>query len=406
MVHSTVVGALGFGARARVDGHGAVTGDDLALDWWVGADDRWHFPAEEASTHRHRPSPAPIVETSVRVPGGEAAQRVYGATAGGKGAVVIEVENRSPAPFTLALVVDVVRSGVVEVDGAAVRIDGAVALALPRAPGAWAAAASTREIVTSGGAQPGPVASLRGPVQLALLFPVAHRTTLRAALARAPIDVRALPAADAVARGWDRQLERGMQAALPAPIGDQVDAARADLLLGPRRDWDAVAALEDWGFDTEAAEGWAGLGWAARRRARRRPRVSDPWAAVGRTDPSAEPARFLLAVRSVLVRERRGAIDLLPGFPVDWLGQSITVDAAPLRTGPVSFAVRWHGERPALLWEAPNGPELRTPALDPAWSSTAASGEVLLAAPPPSLLAMGARDRSAGERIEAPGQFS
>ena len=110
MVPDIVVGALGFGARARVDGHGAVTGDELAVDWWVGADDRWHFPAEEASTHRHRPSAAPIVETSVRVPGGEAAQRVYGATAEGNGTVVIEVENRSPAPFTLALVVDVARS--------------------------------------------------------------------------------------------------------------------------------------------------------------------------------------------------------------------------------------------------------------------------------------------------------
>ena len=85
---------------------------------------------------------------------------------------------------------------------------------------------------------------------------------------------------------------------------------------------------------------------------------------------------------------------------------SITVDAAPLRAGPVSFAVRWHGERPALLWEAPSGTELRTPALDPAWSSTAGSGEVLLAAPSSSLLSMGERAPLLGTSVDAPEQFS
>jgi hypothetical protein len=108
----------------------------------------------------------------------------------------------------------------------------------------------------------------------------------------------------------------------------------------------------------------------------------------------------------VLVRERPGTIDLLPGFPPDWLGQSVTVDAVPLHSGSLSFAVRWHGARPALLWDGPTGVELRVPALDPEWSSTAAAGEVLLAAPPTPLLAMGAHDRSAGTRVAAPGEFS
>jgi hypothetical protein len=108
----------------------------------------------------------------------------------------------------------------------------------------------------------------------------------------------------------------------------------------------------------------------------------------------------------VLVRERSGVVDLLPGFPPDWLGQSVTVDAVPLHAGPLSFAVRWHGPRPALLWDAPAGVELRIPALDPAWSSTESAGDVLLAAPPTSLLAMGAGDRSAGTPMAAPGQFS
>jgi len=72
----------------------------------------------------------------------------------------------------------------------------------------------------------------------------------------------------------------------------------------------------------------------------------------------------------------------------------------------LSFAVRWHGPRPALLWEAPAGVTLRAPSLDPGWSSHETAGETLLAAPPASLLSMGAGDRTAGAPVSAPGEFS
>jgi len=238
-----------------------------------------------------------------------------------------------------------------------------------------------------------------------LLFPVAHRTTWRAALGSTGVDVRTLPGADSVARGWELQLDRGMHAAIPPPIGESIDAARADLLLAPPSP-DVVAALEDWGFDAEAAAGWARLGWAGRRRARKRSAIAEPWAATVAVDARAEPARFLTNLRAVLVGERSGVVDLAPGFPPDWLGQSITVDAVPVRSGAISFALRWHGPRPALLWEAPAGVELRAPALDATWSSTESAGEVLLATPPTRLLSMGAGDRSAGTTVAAPGQFS
>ena len=78
----------------------------------------------------------------------------------------------------------------------------------------------------------------------------------------------------------------------------------------------------------------------------------------------------------------------------------------PLRCGTLSFAVRWHGARPALLWDAPKGVELRASALDPAWSSNEPVGETLLAEPPAPLLPMGSHERSQGEPVEAPGQFS
>ena len=50
-------------------------------------------------------------------------------------------------------------------------------------------------------------------------------------------------------------------------------------------------------------------------------------------------------------------------------------------------AIRWHGDRPALLWELhPHDDRgrvrLTTPTLDPSWSSDALSGEALLAPVP------------------------
>jgi hypothetical protein len=238
-----------------------------------------------------------------------------------------------------------------------------------------------------------------------LLFPVAHRTTLRAALVASPVDVRTLPDGDAVARGWGQQLDRGMQCELPLGLGAEVDAARADLLLADRTDPDVVAALEDWGFDAEAADGWAHLGFGARRRARKRIEIADPWRAVTAAD-RRDTARFLACVRAVLVRELSRGVDLLPGFPVDWLGQAVSVDGVPFPAGVLSFAVRWHGARPALLWDAPAGIVLRAPVLDPGWSSSEAAGETLLAEPTAALLPMGAPDRSAGDVVPAPGQFS
>lgn len=46
----------------------------------------------------------------------------------------------------------------------------------------------------------------------------------------------------------------------------------------------------------------------------------------------------------------------------------------------LSFAVRWHATRPALLWEVagPQGLVLEGGAGNESWHSTAASGETLL----------------------------
>jgi hypothetical protein len=137
-----------------------------------------------------------------------------------------------------------------------------------------------------------------------------------------------------------------------------------------RGDAGLVVALEDWGFDAEAAVGWERLGWRARRAARRRAATgSDPWV-------------LLHEVHDRLVRDRDdGVVELLPGFVSEWRGANLDVRDAPTRHGTASYSVRWHGEHPALLWEivgAPGPVTVRAPAFDTAWSTTETSGEALL----------------------------
>jgi hypothetical protein len=84
-------------------------------------------------------------------------------------------------------------------------------------------------------------------------------------------------------------------------------------------------------------------------------------------------------LRRRLLLEDGANLTLLPALPPAWRGQPLDVRAAPTRLGPVSYSVRWHGERAALLWELPAGVHASSPGLDPTWSTDASRGETLLA---------------------------
>jgi hypothetical protein len=88
-------------------------------------------------------------------------------------------------------------------------------------------------------------------------------------------------------------------------------------------------------------------------------------------------------VRDLLVRDVPGGLSLCNELPPAWLGQSIEVHDAPTHSGRVSFAVRWHGQRPALLWDLQGNDEdetvrLTAPGLDGHWSTTDRKGDALL----------------------------
>ncbi len=81
------------------------------------------------------------------------------------------------------------------------------------------------------------------------------------------------------------------------------------------------------------------------------------------------------------------SLRLAAHWPVAWLGQPVEVHDVPTRIGSVSWAVRWHGERPALLWEVvphdpgADPPAVTAPGLDLAFTATGWQGEALLASP-------------------------
>src|SRR5438445_7793896 len=243
----TMVGNVGSQREAIVDPRGLVTPwyDGWSLDWWVGADDRWHLPSRESGVRQRLLGNAPVVETVMRVPGGEVAQRVYAAVPGagadgGSGAggspselVVVELENRSPVPVVVALAVRPYNPeglAVVERIGLhqrTVTVDGRPALLLPRPPARTAASTfrsgdSVNAVVTGGAGQDFPE-QLRcdvGLAQAAFLFPLPHRATLRVAMPlsaerrtrrrglarrraeRVPELPAALPASASVVRSW------------------------------------------------------------------------------------------------------------------------------------------------------------------------------------------------------------
>ena len=64
---STLIGTVGSSVATTVDPSGLVVGAGWSLDWWVGGDDRWHLPSQEASVRQGLVGDAPIVETAKHV---------------------------------------------------------------------------------------------------------------------------------------------------------------------------------------------------------------------------------------------------------------------------------------------------------------------------------------------------
>jgi hypothetical protein len=380
-----MIGVRGGSWRGRVTPWGAVVPADgsASLDWSLAAADRWHVPAAEPSVRQRLIDGAPVVETAVRVPGGDALQRVFAVGDDG-GLTVIEVENSSPSPFAVVLT----------------RSD----LLTTRRPSATA------------------LEGLDVPRD-SLVLPVAHGSRVRVALAhdgrRGAGLPAGLPSAEQVARGWLAQTSRGIRLELPrCGPGVALTSLRAALLLE-----DPDATGDPAGFLVGVAErgrlGDAAAPWLAvvasaaealvrrHRKAGRLPwevdaalasardvlaragdrRAVDDLAAARRRVPVTEPTPVeppegvlgLAWAQRRVVMEQEDGLDVFPRpFPRGWIGQPIEAHGVPAGGTTIALALRWHGARPALLWEAGRGVRLVSSGLDPSWASTDKRGEALL----------------------------
>lgn len=354
--------------------------DGRPLEWYVAADDRWHVPAQEAAVRQRRIDGTPVTETRVRVPHGDVVQRIFSVVDGG-GTTVIEVENESTLP---------------------------VAIAFDR-----------RDVLTERPIAQVPIEGIDLPAE-AFVLPLGHRASLRVGIPHtAPVGAdrrlpNDLPTARQVIRGWTLHVERASRFVLPdgergTALVERIAAERCELALGsaPHATDDAVAyclALgelvrmgerpEPWlpelvdavavvgpepGWDADVALAAADrvLAIGDERRARR-----DLARIIERRTPAPFPTEVPEGLRAVPWIERLMATrgDLLPtGLPSVWLGQPLEVYGVPtVGTSTVSFAIRWHGARPAILWEQSGDPvELAAPALAPEWRSSEPTGEAL-----------------------------
>ena len=377
-------GVVGRRWRASVTQWGGIEPRDGSpeLDWFVAADDRWHVPRNEAAVRQSRVDGTPVVETRVRVPGGDVVQTIYSCADAG-GITVLEVANESSLPVAIAF--------------------------------------SRRDVLTERPVAEIPIEGIDLPVG-SFVMPLGHRAKIRIGLAHAGTGGAAmppLPTAAQVTRGWLALAGRASRFVLPeaggaAGLARQIVASRCELVLGglpdpgedpaafvfgagelvrvgelpaeavvdqvaaaveaiaPDARWESAVAL-DVAVRLMAAAGETRATRDVERIIDSRPCVAAP--------PDAPDDVFAAAWL-----ERQFAIGgaLFPhGIPAMWHGESIEAHGIPTgASSSISLAVRWHGARPAVLWEQDGGPvTLSSPVVAPTWHSREPSGEALWPAP-------------------------
>ena len=390
------------------------------LRWFVAADDRWYRPSRETTVRQREISGVPVIETRIKVPGGDAVQRVYGVADFG-GAIVVEVFNDSSLPFAVAF--------------------------------------DRGDIAAMREPSPTGVQGIDLPVG-SVVFPVGHHATLRVAILIGDLErnlerkisaqeLESLPSFEQVERGWLAALRVASRVDVPEASWESIlttqrckllltagggttgngesgrDDDFVDLILdraervklGDKADqWvDEVAAATEsvirrcaknrnakWFDERAIVLASMVLNRAGEKRGQKD--VAQAWSrvvsdAVGLGDfglvlgVDAEVDRDQLAnfsgvrqiawVESQLVAQRHdGVIEICPrGVEVAWLGANF--ECHRLVASPehlISFAVRWHGEKPALLWEidGPAGARVAASAVDGTFSSVEMRGETLL----------------------------
>ena len=394
------VGVRGAQWRGEVTPWGDVLVDgETRLRWFIAADDRWYEPARETTVRQRQVSGVPVIETRLKVPGGDAVQRVYG-VANFVGVIVVEIYNDSSLPFAVAF--------------------------------------DRGDISTMRAPSPTGVQGIDLPSG-SVVFPVGHHATMRAAIRVGSVDkisgqlkaseLEGLPSYEQVERGWLAALQTSSRVDLPelswstlltqkrceillsepqvsdrqtdevefvldiaerVRLGDKAAQWASDVAVAAERIIKRCAQNKVVQWDEDRAILAAGMVLDRAGESRGRDDVARVWSRL--VDPGVSRELSALTksssrgpawIESQLVAHRRdGTIDICPrGIDASWLGVNFECHkllATPLHT--ISYAVRWHGERPALLWDidGPTGVRVVASAIDKTFSSTDIRGEALL----------------------------
>ena len=398
------VGAVNAWGDVFVDGQ-------ERLRWFVAADDRWYRPSRETTVRQREISGVPVIETRIKVPGGDAVQRVYGVANLG-GAIVVEIYNDSSLPFAVAF--------------------------------------DRGDIATMREPSPTGVQGIDLPAG-SVVFPVGHHATMRAAILIddsgrriSAQELESLPSFEQVERGWLAALRVASRVDVPeASWANVLTTQRCNLLLGAANSrlaaGDATGETEDavdlildraervklgdkpneWIDEVATATELVIrrcakneiVQWFEQRailsasmvlhragETRGQHDIAQAWSRLlgavgGQLSAGADITRDGLTdfsgirqiawIESQLVAQRHDdVIEICPrGIDASWLGANF--ECHKLVASPehlISFAVRWHGEKPALLWEidGPIGARVAASAVDQTFSSTEMRGETLL----------------------------
>jgi len=384
--------------RARVTHDGSVVPQDgsMTLSWHVAADDRWYSPSREPSVRQKWFAGYPVVETRMKVPTGDIVQRTY-CIADLGGVTVVEFENESTLPVAVAV--------------------------------------TRRDVLTTRPTIDNPPQGIDLPSE-SIVLPLAHLAVTRVGLlhdrphaGRLPDDI---PTFQEVVRGWESACNVASRISVPDhTLTAGISAVRCALILD---DSDVLSHITDHEYRDHHLIELARLGEtddeiiidvvnAVEKRIKKERRASQlawdtphllataawvceklgddlaaadigrAWLRMADTPVAPLPAisptglGMIAWVESLLVgaNPAGGMCTVLPhGIPEPWWGAHF--ECHDLVADPrhrLSYAIRWHGERPALLWEMTGEPGIVIAggATNEEWHSTDMSGETLLIAP-------------------------
>ncbi len=260
----TSIGTVASGLQALVDPRGLLTPrrGGWSLDWWILGEDRWHMPSREAAVRQQLTDEVPVVETTMRIRGGDAVHRAY-ALPLPQPMAVVEITNRTTTPIAVVVSVrpyhpeGLASVERVELHGRTVRVDGRLAALFPKPPqGAAMSTFAEGDVMQrvlaedTGGPFPADLRCPSGLATAAFVFPLAHTATLRFGVpledtmapsrrrgnqrAQAP-DVELgddLPTSSDVVRSWQAQTTtRGLRLVVPeGRLASAIEANRRFLL--------------------------------------------------------------------------------------------------------------------------------------------------------------------------------